>query len=53
MVSNLSDSFDKSKKLIGEAMANMDGMLTRASGSYLPWVCLFTIIILALIYKLQ
>jgi hypothetical protein len=53
LISTLGQTFDKSKEMLGKAMNSLDGMVTRASGSSLPYIILFTIMILALIFKLQ
>jgi hypothetical protein len=53
LLGGLDRGFDNTKKLVASAMQNMDGMLSKASGSICTYIVLFTIIILALIYKLR
>lgn len=53
MLKGLGEGFEKSKKLLGTVMQSMDGMLSRASGSMCAYIVLFTIIIVALVYKLR
>jgi hypothetical protein len=51
LLAGLGSGFDQSKEFVNKVMSNMDGMLNRASGSMLPYIILFTIILLSLIYK--
>lgn len=51
LLASLGSGFDRSKEFVNKVMSNMDGMLNRASGSMLPYIILFTIILLSLIYK--
>lgn len=51
LLAGLGSGFDTTKKMVGSALQGMDGMLTKASGSYCMYILLFTIIILALVYK--
>ena len=53
ILEKLEGGFDRSKTLVYKVMGNMDSMLSRASGSMCPYIVLFTIMILALIYKLS
>lgn len=53
VLKDLGSGFDRSKELVGKVIINIDGMLEKASGSILPFVVVFTVMILALIAKLQ
>jgi hypothetical protein len=49
----LGNGFENTKKLVASVMQNMDGMLTKASGSMCTYIVIFTIMIVALVYKLK
>ena len=53
ILAGLGTSFDNTKKLVASAMQRMDGMLTKASGSMCTYIIIFTIMIIALVYKLR
>ncbi len=53
LLGGLGQGFDNTKKLVAAAVHKMDGMLTRASGSIFTYIVIFTIMIVALVYKLR
>lgn len=53
LLGGLSSGFDNTKKLVASVVQGMDGMLTKASGSMCTYIVIFTIMIVALVYKLK
>ena len=53
LLGGLSNGFDNTKKLVAAAVQRMDGMLTQASGSICTYIVIFTVMIVALVYKLK
>lgn len=53
LLTGLGSGFDNTKKLVAFTMQRMDGMLTKASGSMCTYIVIFTIMIIALVYKLR
>ena len=53
LLTGLGSGFDNTKKLVASTMQRMDGMLTKASGSMCTYIVIFTIMIIALVYKLR
>ncbi len=53
LLNNLGSGFENTKKLVASVMQGMDGMLTKASGSMCTYIVIFTIMIVALVYKLK
>lgn len=53
LLNNLGSGFESTKKLVASVMQGMDGMLTKASGSMCTYIVIFTIMIVALVYKLK
>ena len=52
VINSLDSNFDKTKLMVTKVAARVDDMIVKASGSMCSYVLLFTIIIIALVYKL-
>ena len=53
LLKDLGNGFENTKKSVATVMRGMDGMLTKASGSMCTYIVIFTIMIVALVYKLK
>ena len=52
VLKELGSGFDRSKELVGKVMKNIEGRREKASGSIIPFIVVFTVMICALIFKL-
>ena len=52
VLNTLDSGFDKTKMMAGKALSKLDEMVSKGSGSIWCYVALFTIMFLAILYKL-
>jgi hypothetical protein len=52
VINKLDSGFDKTKMMIGKTLGKLDNMISRGSNSMGCYIILFTIMLLAILYKL-
>ena len=52
VLNSLDGGFDKTKIMLGKTLGRLDDMISKGSGSLCCYVVLFTIMILAILFKL-